>query len=400
MNKNFVRNIILYSLIIVIAAYLLPEKIDWSDSYSREHDRPYGTELLNSELTTLFPDTEVENLDQPLYNVSENIDEQGALFIYINKNIRLDSLDLKSMLSIAEEGNQVLISAEQISALLLDTLNVRPEYAYGFKGFLTSGTFNDTATFHLFNHQESRDSGYHFYMDQNTNYLVSDDTLSQAYGLGYDDEIENINFVRIPFGKGTFFLHTKPRIFSNYYLVQPDGQAYLEQVFSHMDARKVYWDEYYKVANAAKRQSRSTREVIAKQPPLKWAWNVAMVSLILFLLFMSKRKQKAIPEMDPYRNDSKALVETLGDLYFHQSKNATMLRKKFKLMDQHLFRKYGITREHKTVEIKRILMDRSFISSTFINDTIDLIELNKNKQSISDRTLADLNKRINKIIND
>ena len=400
MNKKFLRNIAIYSLIVIIAAYLLPEKLDWSDSYSRDHDSPYGAELLNSELTSLFPDVEIETLDQPIYNVSEDFVDNGALLVYINQYVRFDSLDLKSILSTVEEGNQVLIAAEQISGLLLDTLNILQEYEYGVNQFFTSGTFNDTTTFHLFNHQESRDTGYHFYMDQYTSYFVTEDTLSLAYGLGYKDDVEKINFLKVPFGKGAFFLHSKPRIFTNYYLVQPGGQAYLEQVFSHMEGRKIYWDEYYKVVNEAKRSSRSNREVIAKQPPLKWAWNVTMASVVLFLLFMSKRRQKAIPEMDPYRNDSKALVETLGDLYFHQSKNVTMMRKKFKLLDQHLFRKYGITREYKVEEIKRILIDRSFISSKFINDTIDLIELNKKKQSISDRTLADLNKRINKIIND
>ena len=59
----------------------------------------------------------------------------------------------------------------------------------------------------------------------------------------------NVNFLRIKYGEGNFFLNTVPLAFTNYHLLNSDNNEYVYKALSHLPVQQTFWDDYYKDGN-------------------------------------------------------------------------------------------------------------------------------------------------------
>lgn len=147
-----------------------------------------------------------------------------------------------------------------------------------------------------------------------------------------------INFAKIPYGEGTFYLHTTPLTFSNIAMLDSNSLQYANRVFSHLTIGKIYWDEYSKIRGVppGKESNRalskdSPLQYVLSQPPLAWAWYLLLAMAFLYLLFRTKRKQRIIPVLEPNTNTSLQFVSTIGRLYFLQNNHKQLALQKMKL---------------------------------------------------------------------
>ena len=71
-------------------------------------------------------------------------------------------------------------------------------------------------------------------------------TAAFTFPLGYSSE-KYPNLIAVNSIKGTFFLHTAPIAFTNFFLLYENNRQYFEKLMSLLpaDAKKVVWDEYY-----------------------------------------------------------------------------------------------------------------------------------------------------------
>ena len=65
------------------------------------------------------------------------------------------------------------------------------------------------------------------------------------------------------------------------------------------------------------------------QPPLRWALYLSMVSILLFMIFAARRKQRAIPVIREPENKSLEFAELIGTLYYQKKDHADLVRKKY-----------------------------------------------------------------------
>ena len=55
---------------------------------------------------------------------------------------------------------------------------------------------------------------------------------------------------------------------------------------------------------------------------------IALLSIILFIFFNAKRRQRIIPIIEPLVNSTVDFTKTIGNLYFQQNNNADLINKK------------------------------------------------------------------------
>ena len=136
---------------------------------------------------------------------------------------------------------------------------------------------------------------------------------------GYIMDENDFNFVIIPLGKGKLMLHCGPELFTNFSLKDEARLEYAEKILSHLDNkadilmesrhfRPIYYEE--------NELRKSPISFILSQRSLRWAWYLLLATVIIFLVFASKRKQAVIPIIEPLKNTSLEYIKTVGQLYF------------------------------------------------------------------------------------
>ena len=213
-------------------------------------------------------------------------------------------------------------------------------------------------------------------------------------------------------GKGRLYLHAAPRAFSNYFLLTGNNFQYLENVLSYLrlEPKNVYWDEYYK-SHSISRQKKtsggnsfgdddkntfSPLNVIKNNPPLLWAFWIAIIALILYVLVNIKRKQRVINEVKENTNTTVTFTETVGRLYLQKKNNKNIAEKMITYFYEHIRNSYFLNTTQVNNEFMNSLSGKSGVA---IEDTqklfksIDTINAGKN---VNDIELLRLNELIQK----
>ena len=389
------RLVLIYGIIFLAAGYFLPQEVDWSTSFSKDHSIPYGCQVLYSELENLFNGSKVTVNSESLYEIKGNLPTGGATLIMIDEYMELDSLDLNLLYQFVSEGNQVLMAAHGFPSSILDTFGV--SIAYDFKvNEIIRGGFEGTELSHNFYSNEmKRDSSYRFLSDASIRYFVSSDSIDQCLGLAWVGETINANLVSKSIGNGSIFLHSDPFAFTNLNILSNEGSDYIAGVLSHLPEGQVIWDEHYKEINL--NQQVSMLNVVLEDKALKKAVYLSIIGLVLILLFMSKRKQRIIPTVDSFSNDSKELVMTIGDMFYNNSDNGELVSKKIALFRQDMHRRYGVSELVWNDEIIEMIAEKTGKDKELIRETLGLINNLKGTSNPTDLQLKKINDLINSI---
>lgn len=295
-----------------------PQPTDWSPSFSRYHDKPYGGKLVYERLPDLFPEARAVHDPVEVTGASRawdgSVAERPVNHVFINTSFGLGKLATEYLLRMVEQGDHALIAADYFMDALADTLRIGTDIAQWdndavadirFVGErrLLPGVFRYTRGF----------PGAHF-----TRY----DT-ARTRVLAVDGAARPV-LLHMAWGKGRMVLCTAPRALSNYNLVKEGNAAFAAAALSVLPPRPVLWDEFYKVG---RRESDSIARFMLREPALRHAWFLAQALLLLFVLVFARRQQRAIPVAQPPRNASRDLARTIGRLYWHKGDHADLARK-------------------------------------------------------------------------
>jgi hypothetical protein len=152
----------------------------------------------------------------------------------------------------------------------------------------------------------------------------------------------------VPYGKGSFYFHTNPIIFTNYYLKTDDGYAYAQKSFSHLNKGKIYWDEFHKVfttenSGGGSGFSKSPIKLVLANRSLKWAWYLTLSLIGFYIIFFAKRKQRPVPVLEKNVNTSLEFVKTVGTLYFRKNQHRRLIKLKLRYFFSFVRQKYFIS---------------------------------------------------------
>ncbi|HEX8575323.1 MAG TPA: DUF4350 domain-containing protein [Flavobacterium sp.] len=386
--KIYIGLLLLLIVGIVIIDINKPKPIDWTPTYDTKDKIPLGLYVLDQELPALLKGQKINKIDvtpyeyfEPLYDYDtlvKNYKAKGTFFT-INETQNLDQESVSELFYLADHGNSIFLSMKTFPEALLDSLKVNFRSDYQFQDTI----FNWMANPRLGNKK------YNIVEGVGNNYFSKIDTVNTTV-LGYQSgDSARVNFIKVPYKSGYFYLHTQPAAFSNFHLLKKDHAEYAEKVLSYVPKGDVFW--YVKNQNG-KIESDSMFRFILAQPALRWAWYLFLIGMLIFIIFNAKRRQRIVPIIKPPANTTVEFAKTIGNLYFQEGDHDNIIDKKIiyflekvrndYLMDTTVLDDAFINKLHQKSgkelkDIQRLVyMIRQHRKNNFISIEKDLIDLN------------------------
>ncbi len=327
-------------VVIIIAAMSIesskPVTIDWSETYNERHSKPYGLKILYEEFTNLFDKASIKkirNTPYEYFNAKYDWDTYKykieGTYVSIHPYFYSDESSLNELFDFASEGNTIFLSTHEIPDYIQDSLGFKTNYQFNVSskaefGFSNDNLKNNTVTF------EKGIKNIHF---------TKIDTLT-TIPLGYqkfsNDSIYT-NFIKVPVGDGAFLLHTQPVAFTNFHLLKDDHYKYAEGILGYLPNKDIYFDSPNK---SGLDDSSSPLRFILSQPPLRWAWFISLLTLLVFILFNVKRKQRIVKIINPLENTTLDFTKTIGNLFYETKDHENVVRKKITYFLEHIRNEY------------------------------------------------------------
>ena len=378
-------------VLLIVVEYNQPKPIDWNITCSKDDKIPYGTYILHNELPSLFPASKIKSIYQPIYNQLNDNNLAAANYIFINDNINADKLDIAKLLDFVNNGNHVFMATNSWPKMWQDTLSFkfRKKYIGNWRRLDDDNMFAKNEA--NFVHQDLQTDSNYVFKKQTYDAYFHDFGNEKTLILGINKE-NQANFIKIPIGKGAFYLHSNPLFFTNYHLLEEKSLEYAAKVLSHLPKNKqLFWDEYYKVG---RKEAKSPLRYVLAMPALRWALYLGIVGMILFMLFESKRKQRIIPIVERPKNTSLEFAKTLGLLYYQNADHKDLAEKKISYLFEYIRTKLFIKKIEFTELFYEQLAQKSGAELVFIRLLFERISYAKASLNISEHELIKLNNMI------
>ena len=397
MNKSlriYIGILVMLFVGIIIVEFSTPQPVNWDYTFNETHKIPFGTYVLYEELETLFPESKVKDIRVTPYEYFDeyyNWDDGGytisGSYLYIDKKSDIDDTSAEELLSFAAAGNDVFISSEYFPNKLVDSLGFRTDNDYSFKGtgqlsFTNTSLKKDRITV------EKALSNIHF--------SKIDALYTTVLGYQKFEKKSHANFIKTPWGKGHFYLHTQPVTFTNYNLLKKNNQKYAAAAMSYLGERTIYFDSRNK---SRKSLSNSPLRFILSQPALRWAWYLVLITTLIFMIFNAKRKQRVVKVIKPLENTTVDFAKTIGNLYYETKDHDNLINKKITYFLEYIRRVYYLDTQVLDDKFVKNLSLKSGKNDKNIKALINQIAYLKSKSFCNEDDLLKLNKAIEDFYN-
>ncbi|MEZ4687135.1 MAG: DUF4350 domain-containing protein [Bacteroidia bacterium] len=314
---------------------------DFNPSFSKYHQRPYGSSVVYEMMGDLFSgDFMVAN--EPTYNIfSDSVYSEKTLYAVINSRYEPDMFDMDYLTDFVEEGNYAFIASQFISEALEDSLGgltIEPVFYFDSNQDSLSPSFS----YEPLNPDSA--GAYNFRRTNMRSFFQTSPAYAEVLAsLPYlnDSSTTNPILLYIPYGKGAFLLSSTPYLYTNFEILNSDNQDFIAKSLSYIpEDVNVIWDEYYKIESMATRShSRSSGGLygfIRSQPGLGTAWTLFLLGLVLYVVSEVKRKQRLVPVITPHPNATLEFTQTIGQLYYSRQDHKSIAIKKTKVWLEHV----------------------------------------------------------------
>lgn len=385
---------------IILAAFILlivfinlsrEREISWVKNFSTAEKSPYGLFVFDKESKKLF-NNKLKSIEKSPYSFYENdakIKPHNILIIASE----LDPLSWEKIQKQVSKGSDAMILAEEFPQELQDILEIehRPfNYSEESNIYLT----DEKVPYDSLVIDKDQASGIFSKINLDKTEILGEEyyETSEDFGIG-----SAANFIKVKFGKGNFYLHSEPLIVTNYHILKKENQNYIQDVFSFLPERETYWFH-----NAYRENSSSWfpfLDFILSKPALRNAWYIFVFSVLLFIIFNAKRKQRIVPIIEPLKNKSVEFIRTIGNLYMQEGDFHDMMAKKSHYFLSRVRTELLIDTQNLDEEFEKKLQLKTGKSPEKISEAVVLIKksLNPSAQVINE-DLIKLNKALNEIL--
>lgn len=392
-----------YLLVIVLIGIIQPKAIDWRPTFAATDKIPYGNYILRNELKDIFPNRGIENNKIDFYNFSPRPTHSN--YIIINTSLQADELDSRAMLQFVRNGGSLFIASNSIPQTFEDSLGIQIKQDFDV---LTQADSVQTCTLELANPQFHAYS-FRFRKEYTSLYIddidtatytsvldeETDTTTARTYNilprtaLGYDDK-SRVNFVQIPLGSGNIYVHVFPYAFSNYHMLDGNNSVYIQNCLSYLPVAHTYWDEHYNPYYQTEEQT--PLRYILSIPGYQWAYYIAIIAGIAYVVFFARRKQRIIPIIAPPQNQSLEFTRTVGTLYYQQKNHKDIAEKKMIYFLEKVRTHYHLPTQLLDDAFQQKLADKSNAQKETIKELFTLYFYHiRDKQNINEQELIRLN---------
>ncbi len=416
-STSYIFLSILFLAIIGGLFFMWSNRTDWEETYNKNSDQPYGTDVISKLLESKDPGTfhSIERLgDSTLHHFTDN---KKKNYVFIGQDYYADKNDVKDLLEFVGQGNNAFLSSnsfpDEITGLFetkyADTTDESVEYVYidiikhrrdSVAHLNFTGNFENKDDFTLRYNSEGFQIPYQWnYIDSS----IFENDYNYIFVLGTMNK--RVNFVRVEYGRGNFFLHLTPLAFTNYAVVDKIGRNYAERCFSVLNEGDIIWDEYNKLpkynhsANGAG-QSASPFKFILSRESLRWAWYSTLLLLIIYAVFIGKRRQRIIPVIEGKKNTTLEYVKTVGKLYYLERNNRSVCVHKMKHFQSFLRNRYFILTNQRNQEMIDKLSMVSGVNKELVNDIYNQFALINTATDLSDDELIKFHVSLTRFYNE
>ena len=381
--KLYVAISAVFVVVYVVAQYYKPKPTDWTASYIKEDKIPFGLYILFNEIGSLFPNTVVRSTKEPVYNTLKDVNYTNSNYLFIAGAVELDKQDYKQLELYLKNGNDVFIATFDLGKVLEQKLKIKTNVVYGLGE-------NKSAAINFVNPRLRASLPYKFDKGLGDQYFSKFDSV-KATVLGKNQKGQ-ANFIKYSYGKGSLYLLPNPQLLTNYSLIRTEGADYAAKALSYLNPRPtLIWDERFTKGNS---EDASLLRVIFRNDKLRWAYYTALISLLVFVLFEIKRRQRIIPVIEPLKNSSVDFVKVVGSVYYEQRNNTDISQKKINYLLEFIRSNYRLKTQELDEEFKENLIQKTGLTTDVIGSMVQLINEILKANKVSDQQLISLNKSI------
>ncbi len=392
MDKSNKTILIIAGVIIflyILISWLAPKPLDWTPSYNTKDKIPMGMYVLNREIDSFFY-TYVERSKVSVNDYFyEGIFEDSVLYdynlLYINKDLKWNQEEITKVCRFVQEGNSAFISTIHLPDELKDSLKI--EFT-GKDFFPQMMMFFDTITVNLADTCLEMASVTHFKGISGSYFTAYDTTYTKV--LGHVERMHNkdANFIAVRYGRGVFYLHLEPAVFTNYFLLEGDHHYYAASALSYIPSyQEVIWSLHNQTSKVI---SDSPYRFILSQPALKWAWYLLIAGTLFFVVFNIRRSQRAIKSIHIPVNTSVEFARTIGNMYYQEGDIRNVMHSKIIFLMERIRSEYHISTEKTDDKFIHILHLRSGKDQKIIEKLMFLV--NKHLDTDYTCTVDDLSR--------
>ena len=370
----------------IIAQMNRPQPVKWDVTLDDNDKIPFGTYILHQRMKDIFHGSKIVNYREPIYNVIADLGIKNSSYIVIAPGAELENEDLDKLISYVKNGNDVFISTLSLSQQATKKLHAEVGQEFGDTTKFGEEKSVDTRLLNRY-----LDTSYTYTFEKNIcdNYFTKFDT-SKAVVLGKNN-YGHCNFLKFPMGKGALFINANPLLFTNYALLKKQGANYASYALSYIKKTdNILWDEFYSKGRAGENDS---MRVFLQHEPLNWAFRISFFSLILFILYETKRRQRIIPIIAPPANSTVEFVSVVGRVYYEQRNNTNIAQKKILYFLEHLRTTYYLKTNVLDREFIEKLAQKTGVDIGFVQELVAHIQY-VTGQPVSDADLIKLNQLI------
>ncbi len=323
--KLIVLVIVVLLGVVIYLDYNKPKPIDWTETYDLKDKIPFGMYVFDKEAPQLFRGDTIKKINNTLYeflrpeynydSLVEDYNVKGTV-LSINGSFSIDEESCDELLIFVSRGNNAFISSKNLSTKLMDSLKIDIKEDFD----LASKTNLWLANKSLGTEKNELDLG-----SSSTSFSKIDTLNTTVLGYQGNQSKKLVNYIKVKYYDGFFYLHLQPAVFTNYFLLKNKKYNYTEKVLSYVNKNTIFW--LLKSQNGEK-ISGSKLRFIFSQPALKWAWCLFLIGMIFFMIFNAKRKQRIVPIVAPLPNTSVDFTKTIANLYYQEGDYQNIINKK------------------------------------------------------------------------
>lgn len=336
---------------------------DWSENYDPQGRRPFDLlalrELLAARphaLSTLTSRRQLSELDTLA----------SATYLFVGSFPYYTDTALTRLLHYVERGNEAFLATRDLPDDLAEELfdgdcEVLESYAYDDDLF--PSVYLDTVRMYRYPRGDSFQlAGYRYWKPAHLSLnLIEEDILCAVDAdhqvLGGIDTV-GLNFIRIAYGEGAFYVHTNPIFFTNWYLLDSLQYRYAENVLAVIGPRPIAWDEgshrYRRSGSGSSATERNyqggrnllsgnqTLRYILEHRALAFAWYTLLAGVLLYVIFRGKRRQRIIPVLPERENSSRRFIDTISRLVRQKGNHAALAQRELAALRFHLNQRLGL----------------------------------------------------------
>lgn len=357
------------------------ESTDWRKNFDVNEKSPFGLFVFNNEVQSLF-DHHVKKIENTPYDYY-NQHQKGAHNILVIES-DIDKESWKKILKEVTKGSDMMLIMSQIPKEISDSI----------------GYYDSQLSFEEENVLKLTDRKFQ-------NDFIKLDKFPSGRGFTFikpnvqvlgktveKNNTDQVNFIKIQFGKGIIYVHSEPLFLTNYYLLKRGNTKYAQDIFSYLQNRETLWF----VENNTQESTFFMRFILSK-PALKYAWWIFLGGLILFIFFNAKRKQRVVPILDPLKNTSVDFVKSIGNLYLQEGDFHDMMNKKSQYFLNKVRLDLLIDTQNLNEDFAKKLHLKTGKTMEMINEAVVLIKKAQDPYaSVMKEDLARLNSLLDEII--